>query len=63
MRYLDFHLRYVLSLFSMATTEGSDVIAFIPSTYAQYYPAVTAIIVGMFVLAFMNAKGTIYAHK
>ena len=41
----------------MATTEGSDVIAYIPSAFAHFLCFEVVIIVGMFILAFMSAKG------
>ena len=56
--YYFFHLRYILALFSLASTEGSDTIAYIPSTVGHYCCMVFSVIIGMFVLAFINAKLT-----
>ena len=61
MRYHRFHLRHMLALFSMGSTEGSDVSAIVPSKYGHYWLSIVIIVIGMFVLAFMHAK--VMAHE
>ena len=58
MPYHYFHMRYMLSLFSIGSTEGSDIIAYLPSTKGHFWCMTIIIVIGMFVLAFMNAKVT-----
>ena len=59
-KYYNFHLRYMLALFSIASTEGSDVIAYVPSAPDYYTVFLITIVTGMFVLAFVSAKGTLH---
>ena len=47
----------MLALFSIGSTEGSDVIAYIPSTIGHQWAMMITILTGMFVMAFINAKG------
>ena len=47
----------MLALFSLGSTEGADVIAYNPNTIGNYMAMVIIVVMGMFILAFINAKG------
>ena len=57
LNYYQFHLRFMLALFSVASTEGSDVIAYLPSFGHCEWDYIIVTMIGMFILAFVNAKG------